>query len=655
MSDLKMHTANLVAKNIEKLTALFPNCITETRNQQGEIIKGVDFDLLRQELSEVLVEGEQERYTLNWVGKKESILAANAPIAKTLRPCREESVNFDTTENLFIEGDNLDALKLLQENYLGKVKMIYIDPPYNTGNDFIYNDDFAENTEEFLIRSHQIDEEGNRLIANTESNGRFHSDWLSMMYSRLRLARNLLTDDGVIFISIDGNEQANLKRVCDEVFGERNFVEIFSWVKTSTPPSLSTKSRKTNEYIICYEKCKDNYQYNAVQQDEGDEPLLNSGNPERILEFPSDSLTFKFIENGILEAGKFDKVTLINNIKIVDFKSTTPVLLSGEFKWTQEKLNEEITKGTIFIAKTIKLSIRFLRSEKGFKRPTNFIKDQIITPVIDKKNHNVDTNEKATREILEIFGKTVFTNPKPVTLIKYLSNFKVSENDLILDFFGGSGTTAHAVMQLNAEDGGKRRFITVQIPEIIDPSKAIGDIAKKVSQNAIEFLDSINRPQNIAEISKERIRRAGAKIQAENPDKQIDIGFRVLKIDSSNMKDIYYQPEQLDKTMLDHMVSHIKEDRTAEDLLFQVMLDWGIELSLPIERKTIDGSEVYFVAGNTLVACFDKFTMNVVDEIAKVKPLRVVSTELAIMHDQDKTNIKERFKQLSPDTEVKFL
>lgn len=655
MSDLKMHTANLVAKNIEKLTALFPNCITETRNEQGEIIKGVDFDLLRQELSEVLVEGEQERYTLNWVGKKESILAANAPIAKTLRPCREESVNFDTTENLFIEGDNLDALKLLQENYLGKVKMIYIDPPYNTGNDFIYNDDFAENTEEFLIRSHQIDEEGNRLIANTESNGRFHSDWLSMMYSRLRLARNLLTDDGVIFISIDGNEQANLKRVCDEVFGERNFVEIFSWVKTSTPPSLSTKSRKTNEYIICYEKCKDNYQYNAVQQDEGDEPLLNSGNPERILEFPSDSLTFKFIENGILEAGKFDKVTLINNIKIVDFKSTTPVLLSGEFKWTQEKLNEEITKGTIFIAKTIKLSIRFLRSEKGFKRPTNFIKDQIITPVIDKKNHNVDTNEKATREILEIFGKTVFTNPKPVTLIKYLSNFKVSENDLILDFFGGSGTTAHAVMQLNAEDGGKRRFITVQIPEIIDPSKAIGDIAKKVSQNAIEFLDSINRPQNIAEISKERIRRAGAKIQAENPDKQIDIGFRVLKIDSSNMKDIYYQPEQLDKTMLDHMVSHIKEDRTAEDLLFQVMLDWGIELSLPIERKTIDGSEVYFVAGNTLVACFDKFTMNVVDEIAKVKPLRVVSTELAIMHDQDKTNIKERFKQLSSDTEVRFL
>ena len=426
-------------------------------------------------------------------------------------------------------------------------------------------------------------------------------------------------------------------------------------VKTSTPPSLSTKSRKTNEYIICYEKCKDNYQYNAVQQDEGDEPLLNSGNPERILEFPSDSLTFKFIENGILEAGKFDKVTLINNIKIVDFKSTTPVLLSGEFKWTQEKLNEEITKGTIFIAKTIKLSIRFLRSEKGFKRPTNFIKDQIITPVIDKKNHNVDTNEKATREILEIFGKTVFTNPKPVTLIKYLSNFKVSENDLILDFFGGSGTTAHAVMQLNAEDGGKRRFITVQIPEIIDPSKAIGDIAKKVSQNAIEFLDSINRPQNIAEISKERIRRAGAKIQAENPDKQIDIGFRVLKIDSSNMKDIYYQPEQLDKTMLDHMVSHIKEDRTAEDLLFQVMLDWGIELSLPIERKTIDGSEVYFVAGNTLVACFDKFTMNVVDEIAKVKPLRVVSTELAIMHDQDKTNIKERFKQLSSDTEVRFL
>lgn len=632
MSDLKMHTANLVAKNIEKLTAFFPNCITETRNEQGEIIKGVDFDLLRQELSEVLVEGEQERYTLNWVGKKESILTANAPIAKTLRPCREESVNFDTTENLFIEGDNLDALKLLQENYLGKVKMIYIDPPYNTGNDFIYSDNFAENTEEFLIRSNQVDEDGNRLIANTESNGRFHSDWLSMMYSRLRLARNLLTDDGVIFISIDDNEQANLKRICDEIFGEQNFVANLIWTnKEGGGSSDSNYFRIKHESIICYAKDKINLSILGTE----------ISNRER----------YNGSDEYEIERGKYYLQKLgmgsIQYSESLDYPIEAPdgTLIFPKdnnrgkkacWRWSKSKFEWGKKNGFIEIKKDSS-NIWTVYSKQYLKcdNEGNLInRTQRPMAVIDSFS-----STQASKLLEKLNLNSFFSYSKPYELIKWLIERISLNNDIVLDFFSGTSTTAHSVMQLNAEDGLNRRFIMVQLPELID---------KKSEAFKSGFV-------NIADISKERIRRAGTKIQTENSDKQIDIGFRVLKIDSSNMKDIYYQSDQLDKTMLDHMVSHIKEDRTAEDLLFQVMLDWGIELSLPIERKTIDGSEVYFVAGNTLVACFDKFTMNVVNEIAKVKPLRVVSTELAIVHDQDKTNIKERFKQLSSDTEVRFL
>lgn len=621
MSDLKMHTANLVAKNIEKLTALFPNCITETRNEQGEIIKGVDFDLLRQELSEVLVEGEQERYTLNWVGKKESILAANAPIAKTLRPCREESVNFDTTENLFIEGDNLDALKLLQENYLGKVKMIYIDPPYNTGKDFIYNDDFAENTEEFLILSNQVDEDGNRLIANMESNGRFHSDWLSMMYSRLRLARNLLRDDGVIFISIDDNEQVNLRKVCDEIFGLNNFIANVIWERAYAPVNLKKHFSENHDYAICYARNKDSVICNGLKRnDEANNRYSNPDNDPR----------------GVWQSDNFSVGPAVEgNIYEVITPSGRKVLPPSGYSWrlNKERFKEFLDDNRIWFGENggnVPRIKRFLSEIK-----------QTMTPMTIWKYEDVGHSQSASQDLKRLFdGKALFDYPKPVNFIKRMLELYSNSNDLILDFFSGSGTTAHAVMQLNAEDNGNRKFICVQLPEKTDKKSG----AFKAGYSTI------------AEITKERIRRAGSQIlQNLDEDKPLDVGFRVLKIDSSNMKDIYYQPEKLDKTMLDYMVSHIKEDRTAEDLLFQVMLDWGIELSLPIERKTIDGSEVYFVAGNTLVACFDKFTMNVVDEIAKVKPLRVVSTELAIMHDQDKTNIKERFKQLSHDTEVRFL
>lgn len=621
MSDLKMHTANLVAKNIEKLAALFPNCITETRNEQGEIIKGVDFDLLRQELSEVLVEGEQERYTLNWVGKKESILAANAPIAKTLRPCREESVNFDTTENLFIEGDNLDALKLLQENYLGKVKMIYIDPPYNTGKDFIYNDDFAENTQAFLLRSNQVDEDDNRLITNLESNGRFHSDWLSMIYSRLRLARNLLTDDGVIFISIDDNEQANLKRICDEIFGADNFITNIIWEKKFSPQNDAKFFSENHDYVICYAKNASELEIKLLPRtEEMNSRYKNYDNDPRGV-WTSDNLLRKDLQQ--------------SGIYTIQTPNGTQYNPPSGRSWrvSQAKFEEMVADNRIW----------FGENGGNVPRIKRFLSEvQDGTKAISIwKYSDVGHNQEASQELRKLFeGESYFDTPKPVRLILQILRLTSNSGDLILDFFAGSGTTAHAVMQLNAVDNGNRKFICVQLPE-------------KTDEKSEAFKAGYS---TIAEITKERIRRAGSQIlQNLDENKSLDVGFRVLKIDSSNMKDIYYQPEQYDKTILDQMVSHIKEDRTAEDLLFQVMLDWGIELSLPIERKTIDGSEVYFVAGNTLVACFDKFTMNVVDEIAKVKPLRVVSTELAIMHDQDKTNIKERFKQLSPDTEVKFL
>lgn len=563
MSDLKMHTANLVAKNIEKLTALFPNCITETRNEQGEIIKGVDFDLLRQELSTVLVEGEQERYTLNWVGKKESILAANAPIAKTLRPCREESVNFDTTENLFIEGDNLDALKLLQENYLGKVKMIYIDPPYNTGKDFIYNDDFAENTEAFLLRSNQVDEDDNRLVTNLESNGRFHSDWLSMIYSRLRLARNLLTDDGVIFISIDDNEQMNLKKVCDEILGEQNFVSHVIWKKKYGIQNDAKFFSTNHDFILIYSKNISKYRQNLLPRtEEQDKRYTNRDNDSR----------------GVWKAENLSvgRVTEKDIYEIIT-PSGRKVLPSNGRSWvvSQEKFLELVADNRIWFG------------EKGdnvpsIKRFLSEVKQGRTSSTIWEYTE-VGHTDSASRDLKELMdNKQFFDYPKPVNLIKQALILGSNSEDLIMDFFSGSGTTAHAVMQLNAEDNGNRKFICVQLPE-------------KTDEKSEAFKAGYS---TIAEITKERIRRAGSQI-LQNLDeyKPLDVGFRVLKIDSSNMKDIYYQPEQYDKTMLDHMVSHIKEGRSAEDLLFQVMLDWGIELSLPIERKTIDGSEVYFVAG----------------------------------------------------------
>ncbi|HFG6815607.1 site-specific DNA-methyltransferase [Acinetobacter baumannii] len=624
MDKLKMHSPNLVDSNIEKIAALFPNCITETKDENGELKKAVDFDLLKQELSQVLVEGEQERYRLDWVGKKEAILTANAPIAKTLRPCREESVNFDTTENLFIEGDNLEALKLLQENYLGKVKMIYIDPPYNTGNDFIYEDDFAESTDAFFERSNQVDEEGNRLIANTESNGRFHSDWLSMMYSRLKLARNLLKDNGVVCISIDDNEVRNIRALCDEIFGEKNFIATVLWERAFSPINLKKHFSSNHDYLIFYSKNIDIVVNNGLPRT--DDSINRYTNPD------NDS-------RGVWQSDNFSVGPAIESkIYEVITPSGRRILPPSGRCWllTKERFQEFLDDNRIWFGENGDNVPRIKRFMSEVK--------QTVTPMTIWKYSEVGHSQGASQELKKLFdNKALFTYPKPIDFIKRCLYLYTTSEDLILDFFAGSSTTAHAVMQLNAEDSGNRKFIMVQLPEAVEEKSEAYKAGYKT----------------IADISKERIRRAGKKILEDNTTKQgienLDIGFRVLKIDSTNMKDVYYTPDALKQADMLDLASNIKEDRTSEDLLFQVMLDWGLELSLPIERKTVAGKEVFYVAGNSLVACFDDLTFDVVDEVAKDYPLRFVSAEKSIHLDHDKTNIKERFKQLSPDTEVKFL
>lgn len=624
MDKLKMHSPNLVDANIEKISALFPNCITETKDENGELKKAVDFDLLKQELSQILVEGEQERYRLDWVGKKEAILTANAPIAKTLRPCSEESVNFDNTENLFIEGDNLEALKLLQENYLGKVKMIYIDPPYNTGNDFIYEDNFAESTEVFFEKSNQVDEQGNRLIANTESNGRFHSDWLSMIYSRLKLARNLLKDDGVMFISIDDNEQENLKKICHEIFGENNFFAHVVWQKKYAATNDAKGFSNMHDHILVYRKSNLFNRNLLPRTEEQNKPYKNDDGDGRGL-WRSDNLLVK----------SFSQTAVYPIVNPNTGKEYFPPQGSS---WRANKVTMQqwLNENRIYFGKDG-------TGAPQLKRYLNEVQDGRVPTTwwtFEECGHN-DAANKELRTLFEI--KPPFDTPKPTKLLKQIIHVSTDKNDIVLDFFAGSSTTADALMQFNAEDGGNRKFIMVQLPEDTDEKSEAYNLGYK----------------NIAEISKDRIRRAGKKILTDNAGKEgienLDIGFRVLKIDSTNMKDVYYTPDALKQADMLDLADHIKSDRTSEDLLFQVMLDWGLELSLPIERKTIAGKEVFYVAGNSLVACFDDLTFDVVDEVAKDHPLRFVSAEKAIHLDHDKTNIKERFKQLSPDTEVKFL
>lgn len=650
---LDLQSPDLVNANFEKLAELFPNCVTESA--EG---KAIDFDLLKQELNHAVVEGNKERYRLEWPGKKEAIVTANIPTTKTLRPVREDSVDFDNTENLYIEGDNLEVLKLLQESYLGKIKMIYIDPPYNTGKDFVYKDNFAQDSEEYKEESGQKDEYNKRLVANPETAGRYHSDWLSMIYPRLKLARTLLSNDGAIFISIGVEEVANLKRAMDDVFGEANFIEIFSWVKTSTPPALSTKSRKTNEYILCYEKSWNPAKYNGELLDGGDQPLLNSGNSVRTLKFPKEKVLFKTdkFEDGRLAAGRPDRVELLDDITIKSGYSTTDFRLSGEFKWTQDFLETELNKGTTFIIKSDKLSIRFIRDEEGYKRPTNFIKEKYTDPTINKKKDGVGTNENASSYLSELMGNDVFSYPKPVSLMKYLFNFLAQEGDIVMDFFSGSASAADGAMRWAAENGKSLKNIMVQLPEDLDENlKTADNNSRKVIQNGIDLLDELGKPHLLTELGKERIRRAAKKIKEET-GAEIDYGFRVYRLDESNMQDVYYKPQEYQQANLDLFADNVKADRTPDDLLAQVMLDWGLPLSLKIEQTSIAGKQVFKVAEDSLYACFDRgIDEDFAKAIAKDKPLRIVFRDNGFKDDTAKTNVKQLLKQLSPETEMKVI
>ncbi len=646
MDKMKMESPNMTDKNIEKIAALFPNCITETADENGELKKAINFEMLRAMLSEDIADGD-EAYEFTWVGKKSAIAEANRPIRKTLRPCKEESVNWDNTENLYIEGDNLEVLKLLQESYLGKVKMIYIDPPYNTGNDFIYRDDFAVSTEEYAEESGAIDEDGNRLFKNTDSNGRFHSDWCSMIYSRLMLARNLLSDDGAIFISIDDNEIENMRKICNEVFGEKNYAATFIWTKTSTPPALSYKCRKTVEYVLAYEKKWNTIKYYGTPLDGGDVPLLNTGNPYKTLLFPANSIHFNFISNGIIASGKKDKVELLDDLNIKNGLNANAIRLVGEFKWEQDTLNKEVANGTYFIIKTEKFSIRFQRKslDDSFKTPTNFLNVEL------NKNAQVGTNETAVKEMEELGLGKYFDYTKPYSLIETVIKMicKNDSNATILDFFSGSATTAHAVMQLNAEmvnnsSGGRnihgqRKFIMVQLPEETDEKSEAYKAGYK----------------NICEIGKERIRRAGAKIKSET-GADIDYGFRVFKLDDSNMEDVYYTPAETNQMMLAGLESNIKPDRTALDLFFGCLLEWGLPLSMPYKSEKIEGVTVHTYNDGDLIACFDKaIPESVIKTIAKRQPLRVVFRDDSFASSPEKINVSEIFKMISPDTRIKVI
>ena len=681
MNHLKMHSLNKIDENVSKIAALFPNCVTEAKAEDGSITKKIDFDMLRQELSRSIVEGREERYQFTWPDKKQAILTANAPINKTLRPCREESVDFDNTENLYIEGDNLEVLKLLQETYLGRIKMIYIDPPYNTGNDFVYEDDFAQDAADYIANSGQTDEEGNRLVANTESNGRFHTDWLNMMYPRLKLARDLLSEDGVIFISIGQDEIENMIKLCDEVFSHDNKCGIISRLMKSGG-AKGTFFSPNIEYIVVYAKnislaksfrepiseeiIKKLYTSIETQGERKGQKYRPFGLYQSSLEARLNQRYFIQCPDGtlVIPPGK----TLPN--EKIDGAGIKPDANDGCWRWSRERYIEERKKGNI----EFKESKGVLIDSEGKPAKWNIYtkiwlddrQEEGMTPVdlITKWE-----NRQSKKELTEL--KIPFDFAKPTDLIKYLITISQENDAIILDFFSGSATTAHAVMQLNAEDGGNRKFIMVQLPELCDEKSEAYKAGYK----------------NICEIGKERIRRAGQQILKQvqndkekshtdsslltqtlfsneeeksldfsNPcaNKKLDIGFRVLKCDTSNMEDVYYSPDHFDKQ--DLFKNNIKNDRTAEDLLFQVMLDLGIMLSSKIETKQIDGKTVYYVEGNYLVACFDEdVTEETITKIAKETPYYFVMKDSSMANDSVATNFEQIFTTYSPETIRKVL
>jgi adenine-specific DNA-methyltransferase len=659
MEKLKLHTPDITAQNVERLAQLFPNCVTETQDEQGRLTRAIDFDQLRQELSSSIVDGPRERYHLDWPGKRESILAANAPIAKTLRPSRGESVDFDTTKNLFIEGDNLDALKLLQETYLGKVKMIYIDPPYNDGKDRIYRDSFEEDSSTYAERSGQKDELGQRLFVNSESNGRFHSDWLTMIYARLKLSRNLLADDGVIFISIDDNEVDNLQKVCMEIFGEENFIGRLIWknatdnnpsrvaieheyicafarVKSANTPVWKTSVSDVKNLLM--EKAKELFQQHANDNETLQNAYSSWFSKAKSQLWPLDG--YKFIDRGGIYAG----IRGVHNPGKEGYrydvlhpktgKPCTPPMMGYRFpKETMERLLAE--SKIIFGDDHTKLI--------ELKAYVQDFQDKLSSVIeLDGRSGAYDL-----RELFPEY-RTAFDNPKPVRLLEKLISFAMPDPEgIFLDYFAGSGSSCHALMAMNAADGGQRRYIAIQLPE---PCKEGSDPAKA----GIRY---------ISEITKLRLIRAGKVLSEKVSDQRtltdthkFDSGLRVLNIDTSNMMDVYYAPDAVQQADLLGQVNNIRADRGAEDLLFQVLVDWGIDLVLPIAKEDMDGKTVFFVDGNALAACFDSgVTDELVKKIAKREPLRAVFRDTSYGNDSVKINVDQIFRLLSPETEVRSI
>lgn len=624
-----MHTANFVEKNIGILAKLFPGCVTETVDKNDNQQMAIDFELLKQELSSKIANRLQERYQLNWPGKQKALLTANAPIAKTLRPSREDSVDFDSTKNIFIEGDNLDALKLLQETYLAKIKMIYIDPPYNTGEDFIYKDNFSVDADTYLEVSNQKDESGNKLVSNTDTNGRFHSDWLSNMYMRLKLARNLLSDEGVIFISIDDNEVHNLRKICDEIFGPSNFEGHIHWRRRHNQPNDPTKMiGLVAEHIIAFSKNKMLLKQAGVGKVELTGTFSNPDND------PKGDWASKPWKVGSDQSGSKYSIKLP----------------SGEFieeEWMGEEAtyNRFLEEGRIFFPKKgkglpRKKYYKFERDEEG-QCATNWWGH-------DQFGHNQEGNS----ELAELMDgiKNTFSNPKPTKLIRNLISLaNCKDGDVILDFFAGSGT----IFQASFQHSSNLKVIGVQLPEVLDETI-------KKHKPAVSFCKKYDLPLVLTEVTKERIRRAGKKYKEEYAKKSpsLDTGFRVLKVDTSNMFDVFYTPDKIEQNKLNLQTDNIKEDRTSEDLLFQVLLDWGVDITLPITNETIAGCKVFFVDGKSLAACFEKdgkITENLCKQLADLQPLRVVFRDSGFKDDSVKINVEQIFNLMSPHTDVKTI
>lgn len=628
-----MQTTNIVDENIKKIGDMFPNCLTERLNDEGKPELAIDFDQLRQELSKEIVEGPEERYQFTWPDKRNAIRLANAPTRDTLRPCRKESVDFDNTQNLYIEGDNLEVLKLLRENYLGKVKMIYIDPPYNTGNDFVYNDDFAQSTDDYMHNSGQKDEENNRLVANTESNGRFHTDWLNMTYPRLKVSKDLLSEDGVIFISIGEHEVRNLRNICDEVYGEHNFISTISWVSKSGGSGDEKYIISATEYILVYAKNIDHVELGKEAIDTDDEK-------------------YKLSDSYVKDRGKYVlkkldyRMTSLHYTESLNFPVIDPdgneLWPGGEkkrqdggwnWRWSKQKIEWGLKNGFLEFKNN---RGKWTLNSKQYQNVDN--NNNPIDRRIAYKNYILSSEFNTTqgsRMVVDYFGSKIFEYAKPIGLIeKLLLISNANDEDIILDFFSGSGSTAHAVMQLNAEDGGNRKFIMVQLPEATDEKSEAYKAGYK----------------NICEIGKERIRRAGKKIKEEHPDaKDLDTGFRVLKLDSSNMQDVYYTPADFNDR--DLFEENIKPDRTEEDLLFQTMIELGIELSAKIEKTEIAGKTVWNVSDGYLMACFDeKVNETTITEIAKQQPYYFVMCDKSLANDNVADNFEQIFEHYSKDT-----